>query len=231
VGSKGLTLKQHIEQTLGSGTIEQAVKLPRGEDANEWVAVNTVFFYNALNVLYQVLDDTLCTEQRCPTMSAGPQVRRRGGLRAGTRAGRAAHPTAAPPPPPPPPSQYEYLWADGVRVRSPLKLCAPDYTNALFDWVEAQLDDPALFPRGAGAAFPRDFQAVVKTILKRLFRVYAHIYHSHFRQVVALELEPHLNTCFRHFIRFVQARRRGAHALQQLLLCLRDGRARRVRPA
>jgi hypothetical protein len=70
-----LTLKQHIEHTLGSGTIEQAVKLPRGEEPNEWVAVNTVFFYNALNVLYQVLDDTLCTEQRCPVMSAGPQVR------------------------------------------------------------------------------------------------------------------------------------------------------------
>lgn len=47
---------------------------PAGEDINEWLAVNTVFFYNALNVLYQVLDETLCTAQRCPTMSAGPQV-------------------------------------------------------------------------------------------------------------------------------------------------------------
>ncbi|KAG7672421.1 hypothetical protein Ndes2526B_g09064 [Nannochloris sp. 'desiccata'] len=172
VGSKGLTLKQHIEQTLGSGTIEQAVKLPRGEDTNEWVAVNTVFFYNALNVLYSVLDGQLCTDERCPTMSAGPL--------------------------------FEYLWADGVRVKTPIKLSAPDYVNELFDWVEEQLDDPSLFPRGLGGAFPRDFLAVVKTILKRLFRVYAHMYHSHFRQIVALELEPHLNTCFRHFILFVQ---------------------------
>lgn len=34
-----------------------------------------VFFYNALNVLYSVLDESLCTPQRCPIMSAGPQVR------------------------------------------------------------------------------------------------------------------------------------------------------------
>lgn len=169
---QGLTLKQHIEQTLGSGTIEQAVKLPRGEDTSEWVAVNTVVFYNALNVLYSVLDSSLCTDDRCPTMSAGPQ--------------------------------YEYLWADGVRVKTPIKLSAPDYINELFDWVEEQLDDPFLFPRGLGGTFPRDFLSVVKTILKRLFRVYAHMYHSHFRQIVALDLEPHLNTCFRHFILFVQ---------------------------
>ena len=36
-------------------------------------------------------------------------------------------------------AQYEYLWADGVRVKTPVKLSAPDYINALFDWVEAQV--------------------------------------------------------------------------------------------
>lgn len=34
--------------------------------------------------------------------------------------------------------QYEYLWADGVKVKTPLKLSAPDYVNCLFDWVEDQ---------------------------------------------------------------------------------------------
>ena len=43
-----------------------------------------------------------------------------------------------------------------------------------------------------------------KTILKRLFRVYAHIYHQHFREVVSLGEEAHLNTSFKHFIYFVQ---------------------------
>ena len=35
--------------------------------------------------------------------------------------------------------QFEYHWADGVRVRTPLKLCAPDDVNCLFDWVEEQV--------------------------------------------------------------------------------------------
>jgi hypothetical protein len=41
VGAKGLTLKQHIEHTLGTGAVEDAVRLPPGEDMNEWLAVNT----------------------------------------------------------------------------------------------------------------------------------------------------------------------------------------------
>jgi hypothetical protein len=135
-GSKGLTLKAHIEQALGAGTIEAAVRLPRGEDPSEWVAVNLVLLYNALSVLYHVLDDTLCTPACCPAMTAGPTT--------------------------------EYLWADGARGRAPARLAAPDYVNALFDWAEAQLDDPGLFPRGVGAAFPREFPAVSA---RRCFRL------------------------------------------------------------
>lgn len=41
VGAKGLTLKQHIEHTLGTGAVEDAVRLPPGEELNEWLAVNT----------------------------------------------------------------------------------------------------------------------------------------------------------------------------------------------
>ena len=53
-----------------------------------------------------------------------------------------------------------------------------------------------------GAPFPPNFREVMKTIFKRLFRVYAHIYHSHFQMVLKLEEEAHLNTCFKHFILF-----------------------------
>lgn len=53
-----------------------------------------------------------------------------------------------------------------------------------------------------GAPFPTNFRDVVKTIFKRLFRVYAHIYHSHFQKIVSLKEEAHLNTCFKHFVLF-----------------------------
>lgn len=54
----------------------------------------------------------------------------------------------------------------------------------------------------SGAPFPANFRDVVKTIFKRLFRVYAHIYHTHFQKIVSLKEEAHLNTCFKHFILF-----------------------------
>ena len=58
--------------------------------------------------------------------------------------------------------------------------------------------------QGYGQPFPRDFGSIVRTILKRLFRVYGHIFHSHFRQIKRLELDDQLATCFRHFICFTQ---------------------------
>lgn len=56
----------------------------------------------------------------------------------------------------------------------------------------------------AGAPFPKNFVQIVKNIFKRLFRVYAHLYHSHFPKIVALGEEAHLNTSFKHFHFFVQ---------------------------
>ena len=39
---------------------------------NEWLAVNTIEFYNEINVLYGILTE-FCTAESCPTMSAGPK--------------------------------------------------------------------------------------------------------------------------------------------------------------
>lgn len=38
----------------------EAVKLPPGEELNEWMAVNTVDFYNAISLMYSTLED-FCT--------------------------------------------------------------------------------------------------------------------------------------------------------------------------
>jgi len=64
--------------------------------------------------------------------------------------------------------------------------------------------DSQLSPPPQGVPFKRNFMSVAKTILKRLFRVYAHIYHQHFDSVMQLQEEAHLNTSFKHFIFFVQ---------------------------
>jgi len=164
-------LKQYAEATLGSGNLRLAVTLPEGEDLNEWLAVNTVDFYNQINMLYGTITE-FCTPQECPVMSAGPR--------------------------------YEYHWADGVNIKKAIKVSAPEYVDYLITWVQNQLDDETLFPSKMGVAFPKSFQAIVKNIFKRLFRVYAHIYHSHFPKIVSLGEEAHLNTSFKHFIYFVQ---------------------------
>jgi len=164
-------LSEYAKATLGSGNMRSAVVLPKGEDLNEWLAVNSVDFFNQINMLYGTITE-FCTPQECPVMSAGPK--------------------------------YEYHWADGANVKQALKVSAPQYVDYLMVWVQGQLDDEAIFPSKIGMAFPKNFLPIVKNIFKRLFRVYAHIYHSHFTKIISLGEEAHLNTSFKHFIYFIQ---------------------------
>lgn len=55
-----------------------------------------------------------------------------------------------------------------------------------------------------GLEFPANFKTLVTDIFRRLFRVYAHIYATHFSVIVSLGEEAHLNTSFKHFILFVK---------------------------
>jgi len=64
------TIQATMKATLGGGELRQAVKLPEGEELNEWIAVNTVHFYNAANMIYGTCAE-FCTEKDCPTMCAG----------------------------------------------------------------------------------------------------------------------------------------------------------------
>lgn len=169
-GSKKHKLSEYAKATLGSGNMRNAVVLPQGEDLNEWLAVNTVDFFNEISLLYGTITE-FCTKSSCPVMSAG--------------------------------SQFEYRWADGVKVKQPIVVSAPEYVDLLMSWVETQLNDEQIFPLQLGTPFPKNFTEVVRTIFKRLFRVYAHIYHSHFQRIVGLGAEAHLNTCYKHFIYFV----------------------------
>ena len=71
-GTRGYGLKQIAQMTLGSGNMSLAVELPSGEDLNEWLAVNTIEFYNEISLLYGTLME-FCTKETCPIMSAGPK--------------------------------------------------------------------------------------------------------------------------------------------------------------
>lgn len=58
--------------TLGTGDLASAVQLPKGEDQNEWLAVNTVDFFNEISLLYGTISD-FCTRESCPRMTAGEE--------------------------------------------------------------------------------------------------------------------------------------------------------------
>ncbi|KAF7218126.1 MOB kinase activator 1B, partial [Nothobranchius furzeri] len=176
-GSHQYELLKHAEATLGSGNLRMAVMLPEGEDLNEWVAVNSKlspFLYASFKI------HIFCFN----TFFLHPNHICPYGFYVSCR--------------------YEYHWADGTNIKKPIKCSAPKYIDYLMTWVQDQLDDETLFPSKIGVPFKRNFMSVAKTILKRLFRVYAHIYHQHFDSVMQLQEEAHLNTSFKHFIFFVQ---------------------------
>jgi MOB kinase activator 1 len=64
------TIKATMKATLGGGDVAETVKLPAGEDQNEWLAVNTVHFFNAASMIFGTCTE-FCTESSCPSMSAG----------------------------------------------------------------------------------------------------------------------------------------------------------------
>lgn len=165
-------IKQIVEVTLGSeGVLNQAVKLPKGENENEWLAVHVVDFYNQINMLYGTITE-FCSPNICPRMIAT--------------------------------NEYEYLWSF-ERGTAPISVSAPKYVECLMRWCQDQFDDENIFPSRKDGVFPEKFpERVVIPMLRRLFRVYAHIYCHHFNEILELNLQTVLNTSFRHFILFSQ---------------------------
>lgn len=51
-----------------------------------------------------------------------------------------------------------------------------------------------IFSIFSGKPFPANFMHIAQTIMKRLFRIYAHVYHQHFQLIEELKAVAHLNT-------------------------------------
>ncbi|XP_010424198.1 PREDICTED: putative MOB kinase activator-like 2B [Camelina sativa] len=99
--------------------------------------------------------------------------------------------------------RYEYRWVDERTGKRHKMGSSPKYIESVLNWIRTQIYNETIFPKIFGEPFPPNFVDVVKCISRKLFRVYAHIYHSHFRTIVSLKGEAHLNTCFKHFVLFI----------------------------
>ncbi len=91
-------------------------------------------------------------------------------------------------------------------------------------WVQNLLDDENTFPTKSGnfvlsppvsasyvmssgthllgQDFPASFPSTIKHVYRQLLRVFAHIYHTHYPQILHLRSEPHFNSLFAHFLAF-----------------------------
>jgi len=135
-GSSSYQLRQYAEQTLGSGSLRKVVKLPEGEDLDEWLAVNgyqplprmsgilrtdrglvVVDFYNQINLLYGSITE-FCSPTTCPEMKAT--------------------------------DEFEYLWQDQNKYKRPTKMPAPEYIEHLMAWVQNNINNEQIFPSRIG---------------------------------------------------------------------------------
>jgi len=97
-------------------------------------------------------------------------------------------------------ANLDYTWID--QNRKQIKLAAPTYIDYVMTWIQNMLDDDGVFPTKAGREFPQNFPATAKHVYRQLLRVFAHIYHAHYPQILHLRSEPHFNSLFAHFLAF-----------------------------
>jgi len=98
------------------------------------------------------------------------------------------------------PGPRTYMWVDDKGKKS--KISAPQYVDYVMTYVQKVVNDESVFPTKHGNEFPANFDIVLKKVQKLLFHVVAHIYHSHFREIVLLGLHAHLNSIFAHIIEY-----------------------------
>ncbi|GAA98374.1 hypothetical protein E5Q_05060 [Mixia osmundae IAM 14324] len=95
----------------------------------------------------------------------------------------------------------DYTWTSGPNKKQ-LKVPAPEYTDYVLTWTEKLIGDESVFPTKAGREFSPNFPTTARHVYTQLLRIFAHIYHAHFHQILHLSLEAHLNSFFAHFLVF-----------------------------
>jgi len=119
--------------------------------------------------------------------------------------------------------RLNYTWIN--QDRKSVHLPAPTYIDYVMTWVQNLLDDDNTFPTKSGTSassllspplsrervfapikpgqdFPASFPSTIKHVYRQLLRVFAHIYHAHYPQILHLRSEPHFNSLFAHFLAF-----------------------------
>ncbi|XP_059486419.1 MOB kinase activator-like 2 isoform X2 [Neocloeon triangulifer] len=121
------------------------------------------------------------------------------------------------------PGLRTYLWFDEKGKKT--KVAAPQYIDYVMTFTQKTINDESIFPTKYANEFPSSFESLVKKILRLLFHVVAHMYHSHFKEIMLLKLHSELNSVFTHIIlfneRFHLIEEKETEILQDLATALR----------
>jgi len=178
---RGSKREQHSNftlKTLGSGDITGAVKLPPGEDIHDWIAANTVDFFNELSLMWGII-----CENGVPVCEKGH------GFPPGFQYFQS--------------NGGSSIAAAMFKTNTATSCSGPEYVDWVINWVDKEINNGVLFPTNSATPFPRNFFQVVKVIYTRLFRVFAIVYYHHYSTLDELGAVSHLNTSFKHFVFFI----------------------------
>lgn len=151
----------------------------------EWHAVHVTLFYNQASELYGKV------YEECQTKST------RGDVCAQMRGGKHA----------------EYLFSDGAKGnKEPASAPAHKYIKHLLDWAESLLANPSIFPIRDFASYSPGYDKAIRLLMKRLFRVFAHLNYAHRADLRERQLEipqkgtyeDRLDQVLMHFLFYVK---------------------------
>lgn len=98
------------------------------------------------------------------------------------------------------PLNNQFYWVDekGKKFKYP----ASQYIDTVLTYAAKITSDENLFPTKIGLPFPPQFDSLVKKINKHLFHILAHMYHSHYTELLHLKLNTYVNSIYLHFYSF-----------------------------
>ena len=118
--------------------------------------------------------------------------------------------------------RLNYVWIHQGGKQATLP--APTYIDYVMASIQNLIDDEKIFPTKSSMcisftshertnelivlflkkdqAFHPSFPATIRTVYRQLLRVFAHVYHAHYQQILHLRSEPHFNSLFAHFLAF-----------------------------
>lgn len=209
-------LHGYTRQTLGAGgSLDDAVALPPGESCAGWVAVHAVDFYNDVSTIWAVMAEDPYLDSFRPgegfpsgveyrwsePVSSTTTTTNTANAIANVAGGGVEQQSSS--------SQQQQQQQQPSQIsQQTVSVSAPVYVERVLQWIADQINDETKFPDDDDEAEAlRVFQtpafaALCGQIFRRLFRVYGIIYSSFFGTLEALQMAPHLNTCFKHFMFF-----------------------------